>query len=87
MHPENTMARSACGDGSTKMSTLQFENFVRTRVAGRRLISGLLCRSGVREQLHGPHGRTLQVVTIWITLDATGATRLVTLDPDREARQ
>jgi hypothetical protein len=37
--------------------------------------------------LRGPNGRTLRVVTVWITLAATGETRLVTLFPDREARQ
>ena len=41
----------------------------------------------VRGQLHGPNGTMLQVVTVWITLDATGETRLVTLFPDRKARQ
>jgi hypothetical protein len=38
-------------------------------------------------QLRGPNGRTLPVVTVWITLHATGETRLVTLFPDRRARQ
>jgi hypothetical protein len=38
-------------------------------------------------QLRGPNGRTLPVVTVWITLHATGETRLVTLFPDRKARQ
>jgi hypothetical protein len=41
----------------------------------------------VRGHLHGPNGRTLPVVTVWITLHATGETRLVTLFPDRKARQ
>jgi hypothetical protein len=35
--------------------------------------------------LHGPNGQALHVVTIWITLEATGETRFVTLFPDREA--
>jgi len=38
----------------------------------------------VRGTLHGPNGRTLHVVTVWITLAATGETRFVTLFPDRE---
>ena len=41
----------------------------------------------VRGELRGPNGRTLQVMTIWITLNATSETRLVTLFPDREAQQ
>ncbi len=36
----------------------------------------------VRGQLKGPNGRVLDVVTIWITLKATGETRFVTLFPD-----
>lgn len=38
----------------------------------------------VRGVLIGPNGRTLRVVTIWITLEATGETRFVTLFPDKE---
>ena len=38
----------------------------------------------VRGLLQGPNGSTLHVVTIWITLEATGETRFVTLFPDRE---
>jgi Domain of unknown function (DUF6883) len=34
--------------------------------------------------LTGPNGRVLSVVTIWITLEAIGETRFVTLFPDRE---
>lgn len=37
--------------------------------------------------LIGPNGRTLNVVTIWITLSVDGETRFVTLVPDKEARQ
>jgi hypothetical protein len=33
--------------------------------------------------LIGPNGRTLRVVTIWMTDDATGQTRFVTLYPDK----
>ena len=35
----------------------------------------------VRGSIKGPNGRTLDIVTIWITLDATGETRFVTLFP------
>jgi hypothetical protein len=38
----------------------------------------------VRGTLQGPNGSTLYVVTIWITLEATGETRFVTLFPDRK---
>ena len=41
----------------------------------------------VRGALTGPNNKTLHVVTIWITLAATGETRFVTLFPDREAHQ
>ena len=41
----------------------------------------------VRGPLHGPNGSTLHVATIWITLEATGETRFVTLFPDREANR
>jgi len=36
----------------------------------------------VRGQLRGPNGTVLDVVTIWITLKATGETRFVTLFPE-----
>ena len=38
----------------------------------------------VRGSLTGPNGQTLRIVTVWITLEATGETRFVTLFPDRE---
>ena len=38
----------------------------------------------IRGALTGPNGQTLRVVTVWITLEATGETRFVTLFPDRE---
>ena len=41
----------------------------------------------VRGTLQGPNGSTLYVVTIWITLGATGETRLVTLFPDRKVHR
>lgn len=39
----------------------------------------------LRGILTGPNRQTLHVVTVWITLAATGETRFVTLFPDREA--
>jgi hypothetical protein len=41
----------------------------------------------VRGTLQGPKGSTLYVVTIWITLKATGEARFVTLFPDRKAHR
>ena len=41
----------------------------------------------VQGTLAGPHGQILHVVTVWITLEASGATRFVTLFPDRERHQ
>lgn len=38
----------------------------------------------IRGALTGPNGQTLRIVTVWITLEATGETRFVTLFPDRE---
>jgi hypothetical protein len=44
---------------------------------------------GIKQEIYGvltgPNGQTLHVVTVWITLEATGETRFVTLFPDREA--
>ena len=37
----------------------------------------------VRGTLIGPNGRTLLVITIWMTDHATGQTRFVTLYPDK----
>lgn len=38
----------------------------------------------IRGALTGPNGQTLRIVTVWITLQARGETRFVTLFPDRE---
>jgi hypothetical protein len=38
----------------------------------------------LRGALTGPNGQILHIVTVWITLEATGETRFVTLFPDRE---
>ena len=35
--------------------------------------------------LRGPNGRLLNVITVWVVLQATGETRFVTLVPDKEA--
>ena len=37
----------------------------------------------IRGMLIAPNGRTLRVVTIWMTDDATGQTRFITLYPDK----
>ena len=36
----------------------------------------------VRGTLTGPNGQVLRIVTVWITLEASGETRFVTLFPD-----
>ena len=37
----------------------------------------------IRGALTGPNGRTLRVLTIWMKENATGATKFVTLVPDK----
>jgi hypothetical protein len=37
----------------------------------------------IRGVLTGPNGSTLRVVTIWLTEEATGQTKFITLYPDR----
>ena len=41
----------------------------------------------IKGQLVGPNGKSLDVITVWIRLSATGETRFVTLVPSKEARQ
>ncbi len=41
----------------------------------------------IKGQLKGPTGTSLDVITAWICLHATGETRFVTLVPDKEAGQ
>ena len=41
----------------------------------------------IRGRLKGPNGTILNVITVWICLQATGETRFVTLVPDKEAGQ
>lgn len=38
----------------------------------------------IRGRLRGPNGRELRVVSIGITLEATGVTRFLTLYPDKQ---
>ena len=38
----------------------------------------------IRASLRGPNGRDLRVVSIWITLEATGITKFLTLYPDKQ---
>jgi hypothetical protein len=40
----------------------------------------------IRGNLHGPNGRVLSVVTIWMTEIATGQTKFVTLYPAKGAK-
>ena len=37
----------------------------------------------IRGALHGPNGRILRVVTIWLTEETTGRTKFITLFPDK----
>ena len=37
----------------------------------------------IRGTLRGPNGRAVRVVSIWMTEDATGETKFVTLYPDK----
>lgn len=39
----------------------------------------------IKGQLKGPKGTILDVITVWISLHATGETRFVTLVPDKQA--
>ena len=38
----------------------------------------------IHGELTGPNGRTLKVVTIWMTEDASGLTKFITLYPAKE---
>ena len=38
----------------------------------------------IRGELTGPNGRALKVITIWMTENATGQTKLITLYPAKE---
>lgn len=39
----------------------------------------------IKGHLRGPNGRLLNVITVWVLLQATGETRFVTLVPNKEA--
>jgi len=41
----------------------------------------------VQGTVAGPNGQGLRVVPIWMTLEASGETRLVTMFPDRERQR
>ena len=41
----------------------------------------------VRVRLTGPNGKSLDVITVWITLRVNAETRFVTLIPDKEKRK
>ena len=42
-------------------------------------------RYEIRGQLIGPNGKSLAVVTIWMTEHETGQTKFITLFPDKES--
>ena len=58
-------------------------DLAKTHVISDMVISPYGIKWEVPGTLTGPNGQVLYVVTIWITLEASGATRFVTLFPDR----
>jgi len=61
-------------------------NLAQTHEISDMTISPYGIKWEVQGTLAGPNGQVLRVVTVWMTLEASGETRLVTLFPDR-ARQ
>ena len=59
-------------------------NLAQTHEISDRAISPYGVKWEVKGRLVGPNEQVLRVVTVWITLDASGETRFVTLFPDRE---
>ena len=58
-------------------------NLVKTHEISDMTISPYGIKWEVQGTLAGPNGQVLRVVTVWITLEASGETRFVTLFPDR----
>jgi hypothetical protein len=59
-------------------------NLAKTHEISDMTISPYGIKWEVQGTLVGPNGQGLRVVTVWITLEASGETRFVTLFPDRE---
>jgi len=57
-----------------QIMTLDAETMEKTEYGPKYAIRGVLT---------GPNGSTLRVVTIWLTEEATGQTKFITLYPDR----
>jgi hypothetical protein len=43
-------------------------------------------RYKARARLTGPNGKSLDVITVWITLRVNGETRFITLIPDKDKK-
>ena len=59
-------------------------NLAKTHEISAMTISPYGVKWEVQGPLVGPNGQGLRVVTVWMTLAASGETRFVTLFPDRE---
>ena len=62
-------------------------NLAKTHEISDMTISPYGIKWEVQGTLVGPNGQVLCVVTVWITLEASGETRFVTLFPDREGHR
>jgi hypothetical protein len=62
-------------------------NLARTHEISDMAISPYGIKWEVQGALVGPNGQVLRVITVWITLEASGETRFVTLFPARERQQ
>ncbi|MGH8064018.1 MAG: DUF6883 domain-containing protein [Candidatus Entotheonellia bacterium] len=86
---ENDKSRFLASAGYTLANWELLEHnlrqFAETYEVSDREISPYGVKYEVHGTLNGPNGRMLHVVTVWITLEATGETRFVTLFPRREA--
>jgi len=59
-------------------------NLAKTHEISDMTISPYGIKWEVQGTLAGPNGQVLRVVTVWMTLEASGETRFLTLFPDRE---
>ena len=70
-----------------KVLAHDLHNLAKTHEIADMTISPYGIKWEVRGTLAGPNGQVLRIVTIWITLAASGETRFVTLFPDRERQR
>ena len=84
----------ACGDKSSSRAPWQHRSTKKWRRSRRRIAPAcvaysVFCRHNspviyrIRGALPGPNGRALRVVTIWMSEEATGRTKFITLYPDK----